>query len=266
MAGKEDATKFWLNSAGRYPLLTKTQIISLARQVQKNPVGSTLRQRAIDKLICHNLRLIPKIAYRALKGKFDRSFPLTLSEDLFQSGVIGLRRAAELYDPTKGYAFSTYAVKWIYQSIQRDLYNNMSLIRVPENTIREYCHFYKAIQEGTPASDYDARKVDRYMDCAAALFCISGDTTWLRTEEDNGLSTILCNRSLDKALEPSDDFEDILNMAAVSDLAKSMVEDKLVNGKSIPQIAEENSVTHEEVEALIQQCYADLKGKLSVVK
>jgi RNA polymerase sigma factor (sigma-70 family) len=265
MTGKEDAAKFWLNSAGRYPLLSKTQVIGLARQIQKNPVGSKRRQKAIDKLVCHNLRLIPKVAYRALKAKFSRSFPLTLSEDLFQSGAIGLRRAAELFDPSKGYAFSTYAVGWIYQSVQRDLYNNMSLIRVPENTIREYCHFHKAIKNGASAGDYEQKKVDRYMDCAAALLCISGDTTWFNEEEGDGLSSILTSFGLEESSGPLESFEEMLALSSAPDLAKTMVEDKILYGRTVSEIAEANNTTVEEVNELIQQCFTDLRGKLSLV-
>lgn len=266
MAVQEDATKFWLNAAGRYPLLSKTEVIDLARQVQNNPIGSKRRQRAVDKLICHNLRLIPKIAYRALKAKFARSFPLSLSEDLFQSGVIGLRRAAELYDPTKGYAFSTYAVGWIYQSIQRDLYNNMSIIRVPENTIREYCHFYRAIKEGVPISEYDPKKVQRYMDCAAALICISGDTTWMGEEEGEGLSTILANQSFAEPLEPLDSFEEMLALSEASEQAKTMVEERILHSKTVPSIAAEHEVTTDEVYKLMNQCFSDLRNKLLAVQ
>lgn len=148
----------YLHSIGRVPLLTAEREIILAQQVQKmmtlltkkekleekldRPLGlkewaelveqSTeelsrtiqLGQRAKTKIISANLRLVVSIA----KKYQNRGLELL---DLIQEGNIGLNRAVEKFDPTKGYKFSTYGYWWIRQAITRAIANDSRTIRLP---------------------------------------------------------------------------------------------------------------------------------------
>jgi RNA polymerase sigma factor (sigma-70 family) len=136
-----DAIKSYLNEIGRYPLLTKTQEVMLGTQVQawmaiRGKKESTYTEeekkiekigiRAREKFIKCNLRLVVNIARKYT----NRCHSLDLM-DLVQEGNIGLARAVEKFDPTRGYAMSTYAYWWIRQAIQRSMQFSDLTIRLP---------------------------------------------------------------------------------------------------------------------------------------
>jgi RNA polymerase primary sigma factor len=116
-----DALTQFLNEAGRYPLLTPSEELELARRIERGDLA------AKEKLINSNLRLVVSVA-----RKFQGAGDLTLL-DLIQEGVLGLIRAAEKFDWRKGFRFSTYATMWIRQAIQRGIADRGRTIRLPVN-------------------------------------------------------------------------------------------------------------------------------------
>lgn len=97
--------------------LEKEEQERLFKEIKHNP-------QAKEKLILHNLKLVNWVAkkyYNPEKNEFD---------DLFQVGVIGLMKAIERFDPSRG-GFSTYATIWIKQSIHNYIYNHQRTIRIP---------------------------------------------------------------------------------------------------------------------------------------
>ncbi len=130
---------WYLASIGREPLLTPSEEIELGNQVQKmmaliesngNDHSAqelkTIRvgRRAKDRMIKANLRLVVSIA-KKYQGK-----GLELL-DLIQEGSLGLERAVEKFDPSRGYKFSTYAFWWIRQSMTRAIACQSRTIRLP---------------------------------------------------------------------------------------------------------------------------------------
>ena len=132
-----NAVNHWLNGAARFPLLTPDEEIQLGNQVQdwltaENPDQLTIRrgQRAREKMIRRNMRLVVGLA-KKMSYRLNESQAVAM-EDLLQEGCLGLNRAAEKFEPAKGYKFSTYAYWWIRQSINRFLdYSNT--IHIPSN-------------------------------------------------------------------------------------------------------------------------------------
>ncbi len=130
---------WYLASIGREPLLTPSEEIELGNQVQKM-MGLTetkvneyspqalkairVGRRAKDRMIKANLRLVVSIA-KKYQGK-----GLELL-DLIQEGSLGLERAVEKFDPSRGYKFSTYAFWWIRQSMTRAIACQSRSIRLP---------------------------------------------------------------------------------------------------------------------------------------
>jgi RNA polymerase primary sigma factor len=138
-----DSTGQYLNEIARHPLLTATEEIEYSRQIQamltvqaEYPDQSThtrqqrviIRrgQRAKEQMIIRNLRLVVTIAKKYVK----RCTTMEML-DLVQDGNMGLARATELFDPSRGYKFSTYAYWWIRQSISRGLQDRDRMIRLP---------------------------------------------------------------------------------------------------------------------------------------
>jgi RNA polymerase primary sigma factor len=104
--------------AGRYPLLTATEEVELAKRIERGDLA------AKERMIHSNLRLVISIARK------HQNLGLPLG-DLIQEGIVGLIRASEKFDWRRGFKFSTYATLWIRQSMQRALSNTSRTIRVP---------------------------------------------------------------------------------------------------------------------------------------
>jgi RNA polymerase primary sigma factor len=113
-----DSLHLFLNEIGRYPLLTASEEVALAKRVERGDAAA--KQRMINS----NLRLVVSIAKRY------RGHGVPFS-DLIQDGTIGLNRAVEKFDWRKGFKFSTYATWWIRQAVQRSISGQSRTIRVP---------------------------------------------------------------------------------------------------------------------------------------
>ena len=123
--------KQYLNDIGSIPLLTQEEELDLAEKIHQ---GGEEGKKAKDRMVSSNLRLVVSI----VGGYKDKGLPL---QDLIQEGSIGLMRAAEKYDGSMGFRFSTYASWWINQSISRFIAENEKGIRVPaymNTVINEY--------------------------------------------------------------------------------------------------------------------------------
>ncbi|MEQ8994934.1 MAG: RNA polymerase sigma factor, RpoD/SigA family [Coleofasciculus sp. B1-GNL1-01] len=170
----DDTVGAFFKEMARYPLLKPEEEIELATQVQflvemdemterlhqelgRKPTNAELAQ-ALDlterqfenrlyrgqiskrKMIRSNLRLVVSIAKRYL----NRGVPFL---DLIQEGALGLNRAAEKFDPAKGYKFSTYAYWWIRQAITRTIANDARTIRLPIHIVEKLNKLKKVQRE-----------------------------------------------------------------------------------------------------------------------
>ena len=159
----DDAVGAFFKEMARYPLLKAEEEVELARRVrflveveelqtrlqqENKQSGRTellaaleITERQLEhrlylgrvakrKMIRSNLRLVVSIAKRYL----NRGLPFL---DLIQEGAMGLNRAAEKFDPDKGYKFSTYAYWWIRQAITRAIANDSRTIRLPIHVVEK---------------------------------------------------------------------------------------------------------------------------------
>ena len=118
----DDPVRMYLKEIGKIPLLTPERETYLAEQIN---VGD---KAAKDELIEANLRLVVSIAKRHIgKGMYFL--------DLIQEGNLGLIKAVEKFDYSKGYKFSTYATWWIRQAITRAIADQARTIRIPVHMV-----------------------------------------------------------------------------------------------------------------------------------
>lgn len=111
-------------------LLTAEEEFSLGKKISEGD------QEALDTLVCSNLRLVVAVAKKYRGRGLDFL-------DLIQEGNLGLIKAAEKYDYTKGFRFSTYATWWIKQSISRAITNQSRTVRLPSHIFEELVRLNK---------------------------------------------------------------------------------------------------------------------------
>ena len=134
-----DSIQMYLKEIGQYPLIYAADEKDLAKRIEQGD------EEAKNLLARANLRLVVSIA----KKYVGRSADLTLL-DLIQEGNLGLFKAVEKFDWTKGYKFSTYATWWIRQSITRALADQSRTIRIPVHmveTISKYKQAYRRLSQ-----------------------------------------------------------------------------------------------------------------------
>ena len=154
-----DLVRLYLQDIGRVDLLTQEEELTLARLVQQReqllqqgedgPLNGAERRRALhrgkrakERMIQANLRLVVAVA-----KKYQRRGLELL--DLVQEGTLGLERAVERFDPTRGFRFSTYAYWWIRQGITRAIASQSRTIRLPVHITEKLNRIKRAQRELT---------------------------------------------------------------------------------------------------------------------
>jgi len=130
-----DSIQMYLKEIGQYPLINAAMEKELAKRIQAED------KEAKNLLAKANLRLVVSIA----KKYVGRSPDLTLL-DLIQEGNLGLFRAVDKFDWTKGYKFSTYATWWIRQAITRALADQSRTIRVPVHMVETIAKYKQVVR------------------------------------------------------------------------------------------------------------------------
>jgi RNA polymerase primary sigma factor len=178
-----DSLQLFINQAMKYPLLTAAEEVELAQAIERGDLA------AKERLINSNLRLVIKFARRY------QGFGLPLA-DLVQEAMLGLIRAAEKFDWRRGYKFSTYAVLWIKQSIQRGLDNTGREVRIPahiaqrERTVNRTTAELATELNRDPTDEEVARKTKLPLDEVMAVRDLTRVTTSLDTPIGEGDTTL----------------------------------------------------------------------------
>lgn len=184
----DDPVRLYLKEIGKYPLLTTEEEIALAKQIAE---GTPEEQAAAKKKLSEaNLRLVVSIAKRYV----GRGMQFL---DLIQEGNLGLIKAAEKFDYTKGYKFSTYATWWVRQAITRAIADQARTIRIPVHMVETIHKVSRAsrqlLQElgREPTTEEIAQALDITPDKVRDIMKIAQDPVSLETpigeEEDSHL-------------------------------------------------------------------------------
>ena len=227
----DDPVRMYLREIGRVPLLSAAQEVELAKSMER---GKLERQKALSqqclsvvlageegqrRLTEANLRLVVSVA----KKYIGRGMSLL---DLIQEGNIGLIRAVEKFDYTKGYKFSTYATWWIRQAITRAIADQARTIRIPVHMVETINRLIRTsrrlLQElgREPTSEEIGVEMEMTADRVREILKISQEPVSLETpigeEDDSHLGDFIEDHT---ALAPAD--------AASHQLLKEQVKDAL---------------------------------------
>ena len=183
-----DSVKVYLNAIGNFPLLTAEQEREIAKRVSKGD------EEAKELLTNSNLRLVVSIAKKYV------GHGLNL-QDLIQEGNIGLMRAVEKFDYTKGFRFSTYATWWIRQAITRAIADQARTIRIPVHMVETINKLVRVsrqlVQElgREPTPEELAKELNMPVDKVREISKISQEPVSLETpigeEEDSHLGDFI---------------------------------------------------------------------------
>ncbi|MBQ8920574.1 MAG: RNA polymerase sigma factor RpoD [Oscillospiraceae bacterium] len=186
----DDSVKIYLKEIGRVPLLTAEEETELARRLAENSQDEPARQRLAEA----NLRLVVSIA----KKYVGRGMQFL---DLIQEGNMGLLKAVDKFDYTKGFKFSTYATWWIRQAITRALADQARTIRIPVHMVESITKVKKVSSQilhetGQEASPEEiARKLEMPVEKVLEIMRIAQDPVSLETpvgeEEDSHLGDFI---------------------------------------------------------------------------
>ena len=235
--GSQDAVKLYLQEISKISLIDAETERSLGRRIAEGQEaqealnalgeeGPRLEKQRLQRLIRNgtraredltqaNLRLVVSIAKRYARS----SMPLA---DAIQSGNIGLMKAVERFDYTRGFKFSTYATWWIKQAISRAVAEESRNIRVPAHTMESINRAMRVQREllqrlqREPTINEIARELGEPARKVADYFSLAADTTSLDqpTREDSDVTFADNLASLD-AVDPSDGI-------AVTDLREAV--------------------------------------------
>ena len=195
-----DSIQMYLKEIGQYPLINASMEKELAKRIQNED------EEAKNLLAKANLRLVVSIA----KKYVGRSPDLTLL-DLIQEGNLGLFRAVDKFDWTKGYKFSTYATWWIRQAITRALADQSRTIRVPVHMVETIAKYKQVVRRLThdlgrePLPDEIATEMGMDVDKIYQIEKIEQDVVSLENpvgDDDDGKSTLGDFIADDKILSP----------------------------------------------------------------
>lgn len=133
----------WLDAAGRRKATDKEATIKLLRAMQRQKPGSKAYLRSLNRVCEMNLLLVANTVRCFVNRRHVMVWRDGKVEDLLQQGYFGLRRAAEKFDPKRGYTFSTYATPWIRQAVQRHCDVLDQEVRLPESVQQQLIYIAK---------------------------------------------------------------------------------------------------------------------------
>ena len=184
----EDPVRMYLKEIGKVPLLSAEEEIELAKRMENGD------QAAKKRLAEANLRLVVSIAKRYVGRGM-------LFLDLIQEGNLGLIKAVEKFDYTKGYKFSTYATWWIRQAITRAIADQARTIRIPVHMVETINKLIRVsrqlLQElgREPTPEEIAEELDMPVERVREILKISQEPVSLETpigeEEDSHLGDFI---------------------------------------------------------------------------
>ena len=248
----DDPVKVYLKEIGRVPLLSPEEEIDLAVRIKDGD------EAAKKRLSEANLRLVVSIAKRYL----GRGMQFL---DLIQEGNLGLIKAVEKFDYTKGFKFSTYATWWIRQAITRAIADQARTIRIPVHMVETINKVKKVSSQllhtngHEPTADEISEELDMPVDKVREIMRVAQEPVSLETpigeEEDSHLGDFIPD---DEAPAPADAASHTLLRETLGDVLDSLTprEEKVLRlrfgledgrSRTLEEVGKEFNVTRERI-------------------
>ncbi len=281
----DDPVRMYLKEIGRVPLLSADEEIKLAKDIEAgNKEDATeddkfMGSLAKKKLTDANLRLVVSIAKRYVGRGM-------LFLDLIQEGNLGLLKAVDKFDYSKGYKFSTYATWWIRQAITRAIADQARTIRIPVHmveTINKLIRISRQLLQDKgrePLPEEIAEKMDISVDRVREIMKIAQEPVSLETpigeEEDSHLGDF---KEDQEAIAPDDAASFILLKEQIEDVFSCLTERErkvlylrfgLKDGRprTLEEVGQHFSVTRERIRQIEGKALSKLRnwGKREKIK
>lgn len=270
-----DSIQMYLKEIGQYPLINAAKEKELAKRIEAGDL------EAKNLLVRSNLRLVVSIA----KKYVGRSPDLTLL-DLIQEGNIGLYKAVEKFDWTKGYKFSTYATWWIRQAITRALADQSRTIRVPVHmveTIAKYKQIVRRLSQDLgrdPLPEEVATEMGLDVEKIYQIEKIDQNTVSLESpvgDDDDGKSTLGDFIADEKILSPdqesarriiADQIREILDDLPVKERKILEMRHGLVDGitHTLEEVGKEFGVTRERIRQIEAKAHEKIRQHPNIAR
>ncbi|MDD4850877.1 MAG: RNA polymerase sigma factor RpoD [Gemmiger sp.] len=251
----DDPVKVYLKEIGRVPLLSSEEEVRLALDIKGGgPRGDRAKQRLSEA----NLRLVVSIAKRYV----GRGMQFL---DLIQEGNLGLIKAVEKFDHTKGFKFSTYATWWIRQAITRAIADQARTIRIPVHMVETINKVKKVSSQllhengHEPSADEIAERLDMPVDKVREIMRVAQEPVSLETpigeEKDSHLGDFIPD---DEAPVPAEAASQTLLKEQLAEVLKTLTprEEKVLRlrfgledgrPRTLEEVGKEFNVTRERI-------------------
>ena len=262
-----EALDKYLVEIGRVPMITVEEEIELA---QKNKKGGREGERAKDKLVKANLRFVVSVA----KQYQHQGLGLT---DLIDEGNIGLVKAAEKFDETRGFKFISYAVWWIRQSILQAIAEQSRIVRLPLNQVgalskinAEISKFEQenqrrpSVHELSDLTNIDETKIDQTIKADNHHMSIDAP---FQEDDDNSMADVLASGE-DSRADKHVDYESMSH--ELDTVLRNVLKDREItivrecfgigcNEKGLEEIGDQLGLTRERVRQIREKSIVKLR-------
>ena len=262
-----EALDKYLVEIGRVPMITVEEEIELAQKIKK---GGREGERAKDKLVKANLRLVVSVA----KQYQHQGLGLT---DLIDEGNIGLVKAAEKFDETRGFKFISYAVWWIRQSILQAIAEQSRIVRLPLNQVgalskinAEISKFEQenqrrpSVHELSDLTNIDETKIDQTIKADNHHMSIDAP---FQEDDDNSMADVLASGE-DSRADKHVDYESMSH--ELDTVLRNVLKDREItivrecfgigcNEKGLEEIGDQLGLTRERVRQIREKSIVKLR-------
>ncbi len=262
-----EALDKYLVEIGRVPMITVEEEIELAQKIKK---GGRIGERAKDKLVKANLRFVVSVA----KQYQHQGLGLT---DLIDEGNIGLVKAAEKFDETRGFKFISYAVWWIRQSILQAIAEQSRIVRLPLNQVGalskinaviskfEQEHQRRpSVHELSELTDIDEIKIDQTIKADNHHMSIDAP---FQEDDDNSMADVLASGE-DSRADKHVDYESMSH--ELDTVLRNVLKDREItivrecfgigcNEKGLEEIGDQLGLTRERVRQIREKSIVKLR-------